>query len=198
MANLHEIIDSLNDENVSELKDQLKSEANALHNSNQQLYARAKKAEGFEQKDGKWVKKERSETKPEAQPESKPEAKQSDELDYGKLAYLKSEGVDHPDDRKLVLDEAKRLNLPIEKILQEKHIQSQLKDAKDQREAEAGMPTGGAGKSGSNKNSVDYWVNRRDKDGNYLTPTDTKLANEVIDARLKAEQDKTMFSPDLY
>lgn len=198
MSNLHEIIDSLNDENASEVKEQLKAEAIALHNSNKQLYARAKKAEGFELKDNVWVKKEKPSAEPTPTEPPSPEAKQSDELDYGKLAYLKSEGVDHPDDRKIVLEEAKRLNLPIERILQEKHIQSQLKDAKDQREAEAGMPEGSAGKSGGNKGSVDYWVNRKDKDGNYVTPTDTKLANEVIDARMKSEQEKTMFSADLF
>lgn len=196
MAKLHEIIDSLNDENAFEVKEQLKAEALALHNSNQQLYARAKKAEGFELKDGKWIKKEQPSADP--TPSPSPEAKQSDEPDYGKLAYLKAEGVDHPDDRKIVLEEAKRLNLPIEKVLQEKYIQSQLKDAKDQRNAEAGMPEGGNGKSGANKNSVEYWKDRKDKDGNYETPTDTKLANEIIEARIKSAQETNMFSEDLH
>lgn len=198
MSNLHEIIDSLNDENVSEVKEQIKAEANALNDSNKQLYARAKKAEGFELKDNVWVKKEKPSAEPTPTLPTSPEAKQSDELDYGKLAYLKSEGVDHPDDRKIVIEEAKRLNLPIERILQEKYIQAQLKDAKDQRDAESGMPEGGNGKSGGNKGSVDYWVNRKDKDGNYMTPTDTKLANEVIDARIRTEQSSNMFSEDLY
>lgn len=197
MANLHETIDSLNDENVFDVKEQLKAEANALNDSNKQLYARAKKAEGFDMKDGKWIKQEKTTPAPELKSDS-PEAKQSDELDYGKLAYLKSEGVEHPDDRKIVLEEAKRLNLPIERILQEKHIQAQLKDSKDQRNAESGMPEGGSGKSGGNKGSVDYWVNRKDKDGNYETPTDTDLANKVIDARISAEQKSNMFSADLY
>lgn len=197
MANLIEIIDSLNDENVSEVKEQLKAEALAKDNRNQQLYARAKKAEGFELRDSKWVKKEQPKTEPTTTTPS-PEAKQSDELDYGKLAYLKAEGVDHPDDRKIVLEEAKRLNLPIEAILQEKHIQSQLKDSKDQRNAESGMPEGGSGKSGGNKGSVDYWVNRKDKNGNYETPTDTELANKIIDARVKAEESKAMFSENLH
>lgn len=194
MANIHEVIDSINDENVSEVKETLKKEATALHESNKQLYARAKKAEGFEQKDGKWVKRE---TPPEAKPEN-PEAKKSDEPDYGKLAYLKAEGVSHPDDRKVVLEESKRLNLPIDEVLGMEHIKSRLKEAKNQREAENGMPEGGHGKSSGNKNSVEYWINKKDKNGNYETPQDTELANQVIDARVRAEQSRNMFSDELH
>lgn len=193
MANIHEVIDSINDENVSEVKETLLKEANALHDSNKQLYARAKKAEGFELKGDKWVKKEKP-----AETPSNPEAKKSDEPDYGKLAYLKAEGVAHPDDRKVVLDEAKRLNLPIEEVLGMDHIKGKLKESKTQREAEAGMPDGGHGKSAGNKGSVDYWVNKKDKDGNYETPTDTTLANQVIEARMRSEQSKNMFSDELH
>lgn len=198
MANLHEIIDSLNDDNVFEIKESLKKEADSLHGSNKQLYARAKKAEGFELKGDKWVKKEKPKEEPKPKPGEKPNAKQSDGTDYGKLAFLNSKGVDNPDDQKVVMDEAKRLDLPIEKVLGEKHIQSQLKNAKDQREAESGMPEGGSGKSGGNKDSVEYWQNKKDKDGNFITPTDTKLANKVIDARVKAEEEGNMFSDELY
>jgi hypothetical protein len=194
MANIHEVIDSINDENVSEVKETLKKEADALNESNKQLYARAKKAEGFENKDGKWVKRE---TPPETKIDN-PEAKKSDEPDYGKLAYLKSEGVSHPDDRKAVMEESKRLNLPIEEVLGMEHIKSRLRSAKEQREAEAGMPEGGSSKTGGNKGSVDYWVNKKDKAGNYETPTDVELANQVIEARMKSEQSKNMFSDELH
>ena len=45
MAKLLEVIDSINDENLDEGKETLKSEFEALDKSNKQLYARAKKAE---------------------------------------------------------------------------------------------------------------------------------------------------------
>ncbi len=128
---------------------------------------------------------------------STPENKtQPDATDYGKLAYLNSKGVKHPDDVKVITEEAERLKLPIEEILGMTHIKSKLKDSKDQREAESGMPEGESGKSSGNKGSVDYWVNRKDKEGNYLTPTDTKLANKIIDARIKSKKEGSMFSDD--
>ena len=127
-----------------------------------------------------------------------PENKQPDATDYGKLAYLRSKGVKHPDDVKVVTEEAERLKLPIEEILGMTHIKGKLKDAKDQREAELGMPESKGGKSVGNKGSVEYWLNRKDKDGNFLTPTDLKLANKVIDARLKSQTENDQFSDETH
>lgn len=193
MPNINEIIDSINDENAVEVLEKVKSAAKELDKSNKQLYARAKKAEGFELKDGKWVKPEKRE--PISEPE-KPEAKQPSEPDYGKLAYLKAEGVSHPDDRKLVLDEANRLKLPIEEVLGMAHIKAKLVDAKTQREAESGMPQGKGKTGGGSKASVEHWIDATNPDGTYKTPPDPELHQQVIDARLKREQKRAMFDSD--
>ena len=123
---------------------------------------------------------------------------QSNEPDYAKLAFLEGKGLTNPDDRKLVLDEADRLKLPLTDILEMKHIKNDLKDAKDQREAEDGMPDDKGKPSGGTKNSVDYWKDRKKKDGTYETPDDLKLATEVIEARVKKEESGSKFSDDLY
>jgi len=129
-------------------------------------------------------------------PETPKTEEQSNEPDYAKLAFLEGKGVKHPDDQKVVQEEANRLKLPLTDILEMAHIKSKLKDAKDQREAEDGMPEGGSGKSGSGKTSIDYWVNRKDKDGAFLTPSDPELAGKVIDARIKKESKDSMFDSD--
>ena len=171
------------DELIDETNDEL-AKAKEIAN-NQKI--RAEKAE-----------KELKALKAKSDSETSKKEEQPDNTDYGKLAFLNSKGVEHPDDQKIVMDEAKRLNLPIEKVLSEKYIQAQLKDTKDQREAENGMPEGGSGKSGGNKGSVDYWINRKDEDGNFITPEDTELANKVIDARIKAQEKNSMFSDELH
>ena len=199
MSKLHEIIDSLNNENVEELKETLKSEASVQMKENSQLYQRAKKAEGFEfDKDTKqWVKKE---IKSKAEPaELKNENKISNEPDYAKLAYLKSEGINHPDDQKLVQDEANRLKLPLTDILRMAHIKSQLLTANDQRAAQAGMPKGrGSGGGGKTQQDVDYWLDRKNADGTYETPSDSVLAEKVINARIQKEEQGHKFSDKLY
>ena len=205
MAKLSERISALkNEENADDIGSLMKS-ADELDNSNKQLYTRAKKAEGFEPKtetvDGKkvikWAKK--AEKKPEPKPTS-PEAKQPDEPDYALDAFLEGRNIKNPDDNKLVKDEMKRLNLPAGDILEMEHIKTKLKDVKDQREAELGMPEGGKGKTSGSK-SVDYWINRtkKDKDGTiiYDNPTDPKLHNEVIEARMKSDASQQMFDESL-
>lgn len=123
---------------------------------------------------------------------------QSDEPDYARLAFLEGKGIKHPDDQKIVQDEATRLKLPLTDILGMEHIKSKLKDAKDQREAEKGMPEGSGKSSSGNKTSVEYWKNKKDKDGNYLNSGNLELDNKVIDARVKKEKSDNMFSEQLF
>jgi hypothetical protein len=196
MVKILEVIDSLNDENVLEIKEQLKTEAEALDKSNKQLYSRAKTAEGFERNsEGKWVKKPESVKEPE-----KPESNklQSDEPDYAKLAFLEGKGIKHPDDQKLVQEEANRLKLSLTDILGMEHIKAKLKNASDQREAEAGMPQGGGQPGSGSKNSVDYWLDKKDKDGHYVTPPDPETHLKVINERISRQKKNKMFADDMY
>lgn len=125
--------------------------------------------------------------------ETPQKTEQSNEPDYAQLAYLEGKGLDHPDDQKIVQDEAKRLKLPLTDILAMEHIKAKLKDTKNQREAEDGMPdSSGKGGTGT-RNSVDYWINKKNKDGSYAVPPDPKLHQEVINARIGKEKEGEMF-----
>jgi hypothetical protein len=124
-----------------------------------------------------------------AEPE-KPE--KSNEPDYAKLAFLEQRGLTHPDDQKLVHDEAARLKLPLTDVLGMAHIKSQLETAKDQREALAGMPKGGGSASGKTQQDVDYWLAKGE------TPDDLELGAKVIAARIQKEKQASKFSDDLY
>lgn len=168
----------------------LKEKIEELSGKNRQLFERAKKAEGFEFKDSHWIKKEKSEP-------SAPEP-QSNEPDYAKLAFLKGENVVHPDDQKIVMDEAARLKLPLTDILQMAHIKSQLETNKDQRESQAGMPKGKGSAGGKTQADVDFWINQKNPDGTFKTPEDPELAAKVIDARIKKETTGNKFSEDLF
>lgn len=184
-----------NAENESEKsKDESNEELDKSKEYGENQKIRAEKAEA-ENKKLKADAEAKVETKTPKKDEQSDETDNTERLD--KLT-LKSEGITHIDDAKVVLDEAKRLQLPVEEVMNMEHIKSKLKDAKDQREAEDGMPEG-KGKSGSgNKTSVEHWVNKKDKDGNYITPDDLKLANEVIDARVKQQEEGNKFSDQLY
>jgi hypothetical protein len=167
-------------EDATALKEKLKE----LSDKNRQLFERAKKAEGFEKNpEGRWIKPE----KPEPEPKSQPI-----EPDYAKLAYLETKGIIHPDDQKLVQDEAMRLKLPLTDVLAFDHIKSKLTANKDQREAQEGMPKGKGSASGKTQNDVDYWLAKGE------TPDDLELAGKVIEARIKKETTGNRFSDELY
>ena len=195
----NENLDSLNEETGEEeiLDDPvvLKEKVNDLSGKNKQLFERAKKAEGFEKNaEGKWMKIQKPEAKPEA--ELKP---QSNEPDYAKIAFLEQRGLTHPDDQKLVQDEAARLKLPLTDILNMGHIKSQLETIKDQREAMAGMPKGrGKAGGGATQQDVDYWIDQKNPDGTFKTPDDPALAEKVIEARINKEKQGNKFSDELF
>ena len=193
----NENLDSLNEGNENadsqngeqgENLDALKKVKEELSEKNKQLFERAKKAEG----DLKELKAKYPDKKPEL------DNSQSDEPDYAKLAFLEQRGLNHPDDQKLVQDEAKRLKLPLTDILGMGHIKSQLETAKDQREAKAGMPKGRGDAGGKTQGDVDYWVSQKNPDGTFKTPEDTDLAEKVIEARIKKDKNQNMFSDELY
>jgi hypothetical protein len=129
----------------------------------------------------------------------KNEEKKSNEPDYAKLAFLKAEGVTHPDDQKIIQDEADRLKLPLTDVLQMEHIKSRLKTNNDKRVADSGTP-GTPGKSGgTSQGDVDYWLDKKktDKEGNEVfdNPDDLELFEKVSNARMTREKNKSMFEP---
>ncbi len=120
----------------------------------------------------------------------KPSQKQeSSEPDYARLAYLASQRVEHPDDQRLVIEEANRLKLPLTDVLNMEHMKARLTTQQNQRTAENGSPSGTGRKGGAGKGDVDYYLANPDE-----VPTDLKLHNEVIDARIKRETENSMFS----
>jgi hypothetical protein len=146
------------------------------------------------------LKKFKSQPKPETETPKNEESK-SNEPDYTKKlvvkTYLKSEGIEHPDDQNLILDEAKRLKMEdnLDELVKMDYIQSKLKANKEKRDVADAMPSG-KGKSGSDfKSDVDYWVERRNPDGTYQTPEDTELAGKVIEARVRKEKSGSQFEP---
>ena len=164
--------------------DALKQQNEKLSEQNRQLFARAKKAEGFTQdKDGNWIKPEKKE------PKATPKNSQPNEPDYAKIAWFNSMNITHADDQKIVLEEAERLKLPLTDVLSMEHIKAKLETNKDQREAAAGMPKGKGNRGGTPQSDVDYWLAKGE------TPDDLELAEKVIDARMKKDPSNQMFDP---
>ena len=169
--------------------DALKEKFEKVSNTNKQLFERAKKAE-TEARELKQLKAETEAKKGIETPSH--DINKSNEPDYARLAFLEQRGLSHPDDQKLVQDEAVRLKLPLTDILNMGHIKSQLETNKDQRESQAGMPKGRGNATGRTQQDVDYWLQKGE------TPDDLELAEKVIDARIKKEQSGNKFSDTMF
>ena len=128
-----------------------------IFDTNKQLFARAKKAEGFELKDGKWI-------KPEPKIDKKPEPKKSDE-DFGllELTFLKGEDIKSEDEIEFVKKELKEAGLTndqLPKLFANKYFKSQLDEFKTEKanvKAVAGIKGGRGGESEA-KNTPEYWI----------------------------------------
>lgn len=138
-------------------------------------------------KEKKDLEKELKSQKPEVSDENL-EKTQSNEPDYAKIAFLKGEGVKHPDDQKYVQEEAERLKMPLTDILQMEHVKNKMRDDQNQRNAQENMPDKG-GRGGKTQQDVDYWVQKGE------LPKDQELAEKVVNAKIAKDDSRQMFDP---
>lgn len=126
------------------------------------------------------------------EPEEKPaEKQQSNEPDYSRIAFLNSIDVKHPEDQKLMMDEASRLKLPLTDIANMAHIKTQLAENLAKRETQAGMPSKSGRTGGSASKDIEYYLNNPNE-----VPSDPNLHSKVIEARMKSAEEKSMWSSE--
>lgn len=165
----------------TESVDTLKEELLKIKETNKQLFERAKKSESE-------AKELREKAKSVASPEDEKQSP-TNEPDYARLAYLTSQKVEHPDDQKIVMDEAARLRLPLTDVLQMEHVKNKLNAVRDERNAKLGLPTGTKRMGGVTQRDVEYWIKKGE------TPIDDQeLAEKVVEARLQKSLNDNKFS----
>lgn len=157
-----------------------------LTGKNNQLFERAKKAEGFEKdSDGSWIKREKA--KPKAE---KPDDKLLERLDK---MTLKASGVVEQDEVDLALKWRERTGYELEDIIADDIFQSQLKGLKDKKAIElATSKTGRGGGTSDAKNTPEYWIAK----GEPPTPADVadrKTRAKIIRGMMDAGKDGKKF-----
>ena len=188
MENEPEIIDSPNDETIDPVGgddvDALREQNRRFADQNRQLFARAKKAEGFELKEGAWVKTEKVQKKeePYKPPESKATPK-TDDIDFAQLAFhnTKSDAlkIESDEDIDFLRTTLKETGKTQKELLGAKWFQAELKERSEARATKEATPSG-TRRSGetSAKTQVDYWLKRGELPPN--TPENAKLRQEVV------------------
>ena len=178
--------DDVHEEVVAEESDDvvaLKEKFEKVSDQNKQLFARAKKAEGFVLKDGQWVKSKVVEkvTKTETQ-KGDTEQKESfkpNELDYGQKAYLKTYGIQGSDELALVKTFQARTGDDIDTIVSDDIFLGKLNSLREAKQSTDAIPKG-KGRSGqTGVTDVDIAVAKFKETGEL--PSDFELRRQVID-----------------
>jgi len=175
--------------------DALKEKFEKISEQNKQLFARAKKAEGFELKDGKWVKPEKSKKieQDKSESDTKPPkgTQQSSDLDYGQLALLRTEGIKGSGEIALFKEIMSETGKGVLDVLDSNYFKSRLTDFRDAQESANSVPKGNKRTGQQGATDVDIAIAKY-KDGGEL-PSDFKTRSAVIKAIEAEEQSSGMF-----
>ncbi len=182
MSKIIEVIDSLNNENVDEVKTQLASEADALNKTNSQLYKRAKKAEGFTyNKDTKgWEKKEKK-----VEP-----TKTENGLDYGQKAFLVANGIKGAEETALVEEFIAESGKELDDAINSQYLQAKLKGLRTAQKNDLATPKGSKRSNTTVRDTTEYWI----KKGELPPANNPELRRKVVNAKLKKQTSGNKFT----
>mgnify|MGYP001564335158 CR=1 FL=1 len=202
MANELENLDSLNEEKVIEADfDELDDDARKgkfneftdqnkrLVELNRQLFARAKKAEGFEFKEGKWAKLEKKEPELKKEPEATP--KPSNDVDFGQLAFHNTKSdvtkIEHDEDVEFLRETIKDTGKPQASILGTKWFQAELKERQEARTTKEAIPSGSKrAPTTASRETPEYWTAKGELPPD--TPENRELRQKIVNLRYDKEK----------
>src|SRR3990167_9743805 len=163
-----------------------------ISDKNKQLFERTKKAEGFELKDGKWV-------KPEAKPKVEPkvnadlstEPSKPNELDYGQMALLRGEGIKGAVETALFKEIMSETGKDVLATLDSNYFKTRLAEFRETQESKDAIPKGTkrSGQIGTTDFDIAY---AKFKDTGEL-PQDFKTRVAIKNKVVAEEADKNMF-----
>lgn len=117
------------------------------------------------------------------------ESKEKEGFGYAEKAYLRAEGI-KANEFSLVEEAVKDSGKSIEAVLESKWFQAQLKEAREEADTKAAVPTGSKRSQNATRDSVEYWLGKGE-----LPPADqTELRRKVVNARIKQEGEVNVFT----
>lgn len=109
--------------------------------------------------------------------------------DLGEKAYLVVNGIKSADEIAFVQKMKKETGKDVESLLETTYFQTEFKSFKEKKATDNAVPTGSKRSTNTSVDSVDYWLAKGE-----LPPADqVQLRRDVVNARLKKEQNKGVF-----
>ena len=148
-----------------------------VSDKNKHLFERTKKAEGFELKDGKWVKPPKVEPKVDADPPKEPS--KPNELDYGQMALLRQEGIKGAGETALFKEIMAETGKGVLDVIDSNYFKSRLAEFREVQESTNAIPKGKNRSGQTGVTDLDIAVAKYKETGEL--PTDFETRNKVID-----------------
>ena len=172
--------------------DALKEKLVKVSEQNKQLFSRAKKAEGFELKEGKWVKPVAKSEKPKVDAGTPQEPSKTNELDYGQLALLRTEGIKGSAENALFKEVMTETGKGVLEVLDSNYFKSRLADLREAQVSADAIPKGKNRSGQTGITDTDLAVAKYKESGNL--PDDFKTRSAVIKQIAAAEQMEGVFT----
>src|SRR3990167_2177636 len=155
-----------------------------ISDKNKQLFERTKKAEGFELKDGKWV-------KPEAKPKVEPkvnadlstEPSKPNELDYGQMALLRGEGIKGAGETALFKEIMSETGKDVLATLDSPYFKTRLTEFREAQESIDAIPRGKGRSAQVASTNIDLAYAKFKESGEWPQDFDTakKLKDKIVE-----------------
>ena len=123
-------------------------------------------------------------------PDKKIEKVEKTEFDYAEKAFLRASGIESVD-YTLVWEAMKQTGKTLDEVLGFKYFQAELKEVREARATKDAIPSGSKRSTPSTRDTVDYWIAK----GELPPPDQIQLRRDVVNEKLKREQDRNQFAP---
>jgi hypothetical protein len=117
-------------------------------------------------------------------------APQNKGFDYGQLAYLTANGITEESEIAYVEAAIKDSGKSLRDLLGTKWFQAELKEQRDAKASQDAVPSSTKRSTSTSRDSVEYWIAK----GGLPPPEMRELRTKVVNARIKIENDKSMFT----
>lgn len=172
--------------------DALKEKLVKVSEQNKQLFSRAKKAEGFELKEGKWVKPVVKSEKPKVDAGNPVEPSKPNELDYGQLALLRTEGIKGSGEIALFKEIMAETGKGVLDVMDSNYFKSRLTEFREAQASTDAIPKGKNRSGQTGITDTDLAVAKYKESGNL--PDDFKARLAVVKKLAEAEKMEGVFS----
>ena len=164
-----------------------------VSDKNKQLFERTKKAEGFELKEGKWVKPAKVEPKVDANPLGEPS--KPSELDKGDKALLVAYGIKGQDEFALAKNFMNRTGDDIDAIVGDDIFQAKLKALRDAKAVADATPKGNKRSANAPQDAFDVAYKKYVDEGTFPenTPDNRELREKLVEKRAASETSDSKF-----